>query len=184
MDNHNMDEKPKHKRGQSLNEIDFVTALSIEECVERLERGPAHTLDYRLTVRTDGERFKVEVLGNTRPARAPMMIVLAEMNGHLHPWTTGTQVMARSETKYRPHSPYWAFLLVPLSCLYASFLFAALGGETVVCIGLLIVAAGVISSAVLSAYVADTLDKVNRQIPDLRQWLMQQIYESPGLPEE
>jgi hypothetical protein len=179
-----MDEKPKRKRGESSHEIDFVTALTVEECVERLERGPARTLDYRLSVRTDGARFKVEVLGNTGNTRAPMA-VLAEVDGYIQPWKTShlrpgitvTRVTAHSETKSRLISNYWALVPIPISVFYAYILDTELASLVVPVLGVFI-------TTVLLVSMTRTADKFNRQIPDLRQWLMWQLYEPPGPPEE
>jgi hypothetical protein len=169
-----MDEKPKRKRRASPPEIDFVTALTVEECLEQLERGPARTLDYRLSVRTDGMRFKVEALAD----RAPMA-VLAELDGYLLTWPNGTRVTARSETKYKPDSPYWA-----LAPILVSFLYAYIYSKNSAWFLVLIPAIGVFAALLMLKLLARIADRALRQIPDLDEWLRQQIYEPPSLPEE
>jgi hypothetical protein len=53
-----MKQKRKAKRGQYT--LDFVTSLSVEECVRQLEQAAFRSVDERLSARSDGQRFVVE----------------------------------------------------------------------------------------------------------------------------
>lgn len=187
-----MDEKPKRKRGQNPTETSFVTALSVEECIERLERGPSHTLDYRLSVRTDDDRFKIEVLGEADTGRGSMT-VLAEMNGYLQlertrhlrkGGTLVTRVVADTKISVRlwdPRLAVWIMIIWQIGVIVYMVSEKDYDPEILVYFGFLL---GGLFSAIYWISSVSTISKVNRQLPDLHEWLMDQIYEPPDLVEE
>ncbi len=182
--------KPKHKRAEFPSEIDFVTALTVEECLEQLERGPARTLDYRLLVRTDGARFKIEVLGNTGYS-PPSMTVLAEMDGylqagktvHLRTKTPATRVVAKTKNIRNPWNPNYAIIPLvfwPIFTIVFMIVQKESSIEFLFKFGCLV---GGAFAATLYVYSVYMTEKITRQIPDLHEWLRQQLYEPPALPE-
>jgi len=87
-----MDAKPKRKTTFDSNVVEFVTELSMAECLERLEHGPSHTLAYRLNVRISGTQFIVDALEEL-PRQG--LRVVAELSGSLASQSDGhTQVKA------------------------------------------------------------------------------------------
>jgi hypothetical protein len=183
-----MDEKPKRKRGENPIEVHFYTALTVEECTERLERGPSHTLDYRLSVRTDGERFKVEVLGDTGTTPGSMT-VLAEMDGNLQPWTmrkgtSATRVAAETKNKVTLLNPSLAVYLMIIWQLVVIVLMISEEVDDLEFFFVYGVLVGGLVSTLAWLYGVYMTDKISCQIPDLDQWLMDQIYEPPGVSEE
>lgn len=75
-----MDAKLKRKNTSDENGIEFVTALSQDECAERLERSAARSVDYRLNVRVNGARFAVDALAEVGTQG---LKVVAELHGDL-----------------------------------------------------------------------------------------------------
>jgi hypothetical protein len=163
------DEKPKRKREESGNSLDFVTALTVEQCVERLERGPAHTLDHRLTVRTDGQRFVVEAWGEI--SRRPRTI--ARLEGRL---SQGANDSTRVFGMVTNNNPYdnWGMIAIPVIIVlwWGMLNLIGLGGVGVTVFNLVIIVGYVGILASLS-------DKFDQQTPDLRRWVRDQLYVPP-----
>jgi hypothetical protein len=172
------DEKPKRKREESSNSLDFVTALTVEQCVERLERGPAHTLDYRLTVRTDGQRFVVEALGAYGAPQAGTQMGLANFQGHLSRISTGNTRVHGITIKKNPYVSIPAWVIFPATpiiiftamvvtgrsfSLENILLFLLITGVTTIPLGLLYLT---------TKYYARKIDK---RAPDLRRWVRKQL---------
>jgi hypothetical protein len=52
--------KPKRKRGQTIDMVEFVSPLSLRECISHLEAGPSPLKNYELEVDIEGESFQIK----------------------------------------------------------------------------------------------------------------------------
>jgi len=162
--------KPKRKRKESDNSLSFVTALTVEQCVERLEKGPAHTLDYRLTVRTDGQRFVVEVWGETKPPS-----ITASLVGYLSEKAEGSTRVSGTVLGSTLYENRWIPALMPLvgMMLLIGFM-AANDAQDRMLVG--VIALTLTAFARFWFYEGA---RIARLTPDLRRWVMDQLYEPP-----
>ncbi len=162
----------KPKRAEFPSEIDFVTALTVEECLEQLERGPRRASNFRLAVRREGKMFRVEALGNSGA-------VLMQLNGYLRREKTGTKVMTELESRYIPRT---SLSMVPIPVLGIPFflgLFMIVAGD--IDIGLLANATffGAAASAIWFGGWYFEKRMIERLKTALRDWLYEQLYILP-----
>jgi hypothetical protein len=172
-------EKPKRKREKSGNSLDFVTALTVEQCVERLEKGPAHTLDYRLTVRTDGQRFVVEALGSLGGKAQGAQLVLADFQGHLERTQTGsTRVYGiyAKKNRYHPERAWELTIIILLLVLVALSNSPDRDDWMVVLFTSVLI---LLCTAVMYFSLDHYNTKLDEQTLDLGQWIKDQLSEPP-----
>lgn len=168
-------DKPKRKRGERNPRIDFVTALTVEQCVERLERGPAHTLDYRLTVRTDQDCFIVEAWGQFFPERP---LVTAQIDGYLDCTPNGTTRVSGDFTEKKPYDKTWFTFIVQMIlfvlCGFTVINVKEASGRPVIIIFYLAF------SGFTLGYLYYQAVRFQKQTPNLRQWLYDLLYVPPN----
>lgn len=168
-----------------LNEsFEFSTPLSIDECRERLERSAARTLEFRANVRVGKTYFLVEVQsdhGRIGLAYAGQLYTIAELRGTLRSQATGTLIKAECinmniERKYRwmiPVPPV-LFLLIGIGMGLSNL------DEVTSGFVLLILAAAGGFAFVFYLLFEWSVQSVDRQIPDLREWLHKVLDAIPG----
>ncbi len=170
-----MDAKPKRKNTPDTNRIEFVTTLSLDECVARLERGPTRTLDHRVNVRIDGTRFAVD----TQIESGNVLMVVAELNGQLIPHQNNHTLVRANRVDRNPYSAP-AYLARELLAV------VLLGPMTGAFVGLILlqswlwsIAISIIAWVVWYVLVSESNERriraFDQKVPDLNAWLRQHL---------
>lgn len=110
-----MNEKPK--RDQNPPALDFVTALTPPECVERLKEAAFNTIEQRLSIRATEHKFVVEMPGIRYPRSITSTI---RCHGFFTRTAQGTRVTAYSTEVGQPWSyrqPYSSLLMIGVALL-------------------------------------------------------------------
>ncbi len=171
-----MDAKPKRKNTSDENGIEFVTALSVDECVERLERSATRSVDLRLNVRVNDARFAVDALDEvgTRGLK-----VVAELHGNLVTQQNDhTLVRAHYHYQKNPWNPTANTMFNGLMALCMGWLVG----------GLVIIVGGTVSVGILIGIVCAAgtffvlynnwdmkMQEYDRHLPDFRAWLHEHL---------
>jgi hypothetical protein len=161
--------KVKRKRDETSVTLDFVTALTVEQCVERLEKGPTHTLDYRLTVRTDGRRFVVEAWGEM----SGRSWLVANFEGRLNPTTHGPTRVSGFATTKNPWDSLWPPLLMLTVAVVLCVVEWSNSPVSILWLG---------AAAVFYWFYSHSGTRVAEQTPDLRRWVRKQLDMPPEQP--
>lgn len=149
--------------------VDFVTVLSVDDCVSSLQRGAAGRVEPRLSVRLkDGRIFIESLVGHARRGQ-PSPLWLLRFEGSLTPVSVGTRVHGVVVRNNRLESGLAAVGIVTAAL-------AVLGiALSVPFIGAL----SVILLILFAAYYVRYQKLLNQQAADLRQW----VYEWLTVPQ-
>jgi len=149
--------------------VDFVTVLSVDDCVRSLKHGAARHVEQRLSVRlTDGRLFIESLAGHARRGQSSQLWLL-RFEGSLTPVSVGTRVHGVVVRNNRLEGGLAA----------AGMVTAAL---SVVGIALSLPFVGILSVFLLilfAAYYVHYQKLANQQATDLRQW----VYEWLTIPQ-
>ncbi len=184
-----MDIKPKRKNTPDKNGIEFVTALSVDECTARLELAAVRTFDHRLSIRVDAKRFAVDVLTEVRATH----IVIAKLVGVLAPLDDNrTRVRAVYQlvnSNYAVHSPLVRWLMAGMIGGMFGFVIGGVAGIAISLFGgadELALVSGMlvgnvfmlISTLILFVEFKAENAAVAREIPDFNVWLREHLFEN------
>jgi hypothetical protein len=149
--------------------VDFVTVLSVDDCVRSLKRAAAGNAEQRLSVRlNDGRIFIESLIGHTRRGQ-PSQLWLLRFEGSLTPVSVGTRVHGEV---VRNNKLEGSLAAVGIVTAVLSVLGIAL---SVPFIGAL----SVILLILFAAYYVRYQKLLNQQATDLRQW----VYEWLTIPQ-
>jgi len=149
--------------------IDFVTALSVDDCVNTLRHGAARTVEQWLSVRLKDGRVFVESLAGRNRRGQPSQLWLLRFEGHLTPVSVGTRVhgVVVRNSKLEGGLAVVGIVTAALSVLGIALSVPFIG---VLSVFLLIL---------FAAYYVRYQKLLNQQAHDLRQW----VYEWLTVPQ-
>lgn len=107
-----MSEKPKRKASPPA--LDFVTTLSIEDCVQRLKDAAFSTIDQRLSIRANEQQFVVE--DTMHPGK------IIRFNGFFGVIDQGTRIWGFADVQIHPGTQAQMYLSVGLVLLFLGLL--------------------------------------------------------------
>ena len=173
-----MDAKPKRKNTSDSETIEFVTTLSLYECVDRLERAAARTLEHRVDVRVSGRRFVAEVEAEITK-REPKRVV-AKLSGELY---TSENNHTRVRARYHNRNPYKPNDII----LYAVLMALGMGFSCGFIVGLNDPSSGIVIGIVSGigfffwshALFERRSERIEREIPNFNRWLRKHL-DAPG----
>jgi hypothetical protein len=149
--------------------IDFVTVLSVDDCVRSLKHGAARTVEQWLSVRLKDGRILVESLAGRNHRGQPSQLWLLRFEGSLTPISVGTRVhgVVVRNNRLEGGLAVVGILTAALSVLGIALSVPFIGSLSVI---LLIL---------FAAYYVHYQKLLNQQAHDLRQW----VYEWLTVPQ-
>jgi hypothetical protein len=165
------------KRVPLVESVVLLTPLSVEDCRDRLERSAARTLDFSASVRVSQTSFEVQMQSQKKGGQ---LQVIAELHGSLHSQGAGTlvkvEVINTNPQRRGLSKAYIPATIITLIGLYAATDHLRRVTPEAVLISLAI--SGCVILAVLYT-INRGIDSLDRQIPDLCDWLRKVLDAAP-----